>query len=136
VHGSPGGGDTTTYAAWKAANAITDDLADPDQDGLNNFGEFAMGSRFDVPDAAMPTARLINFGGADYLVIDIRRSLAAVDSAVLVVESSAALDSWSADAVLVGELNHGDGTATTTWRSAQPVSVAPQTHLRARFTLR
>jgi hypothetical protein len=136
VHGSPGGGDTTSYAAWKAANSITDDLADPDQDGLNNFGEFAMGSRFDVPDAAMPTARLILYGGAEYLVIDIRRSLAAVDSAVLVVESSAALDTWTADAVPVGETNHGDGTATTTWRSAQPVSLAPQNQLRARFTLR
>jgi hypothetical protein len=38
--------------------------------------------------------------------------------------------------VMAGEINHGDGTVTTTWRSAQPVTAAPQTHLRARFVLR
>jgi len=134
--GSPGSGDATAYAAWKSANGISDDLGDPDQDGVNNFGEFALGTAFNAPDAALPAARLLNLGGADYLALDIRRSLTAADSAALVVESSANLSAWTADLVPAGETNHGDGTATITWRSAQPYSATVRQYLRARFVLR
>ena len=72
----------------------------------------------------------------DYRAIDIRRSLAASDNANLIVETSANLGAWTADAVCVGEVNHGDGTATTTWRSPRSFTSTPHEYMRARFVLR
>lgn len=136
VGGTPAGSDATSYAAWKSANGITDDLGDPDQDGVNNFGEFSFGTSFNSPDATLPAARLVNVAGVDYLALDIRRSLAATDSADLVVESSSNLNAWNADLIPVSEVNHGDGTATVTWRSAQPFSGTARQYVRGRFVLR
>lgn len=135
--GTPGGSDSTSFADWQTTHGITDALADPDGDGLNHFGEFALGSRPDLPDAALPTGRIVSINGVDFFAIDIRRSVAAADSVALVVESSQSLGNWAADAVFVSETSNGDGwSATATWRSAQPLSAAPHLHLRARFSLR
>jgi hypothetical protein len=135
--GTPGGDETNRFADWLALYGLTDALADPDGDGLNNFGEFALGSRPDLPDAALPTGRIVNLNGVDYFALDVRRSLDAADSVALVVESSQSLGGWQADAVFVSETSNGDGrSSTSTWRSAQPLSAVPQAHLRARFTLR
>ncbi len=124
------------YATWKSAYGITDDLADPDQDGLNNFGEFALGRHPTTPDASPSTPLIVTIDTQDYLAIAVRRNLAATDAAALTIESSNDLATWSPNAVFVSETNHGDGTATTTWRSPQPIPANPRLHLRARFTLR
>jgi hypothetical protein len=136
IGGQPGSGDALTYAAWKSANGITDDLADPDLDGVNNFGEFALGTSTTTADAALPVARLVSIAGVNYPALDIRRSLAAADSADLVVESSANLSTWARDLLPVSETNHGDGTATVTWRSVRSFSESEREYLRARFVLR
>ena len=137
LNGNPGSSDSTAYAAWKAANGITDDLGDSDRDGVNNFGEFAMGTGPATPSTAgLPVTRTVNVSGVDYWAIDVRRSLAATDNANLVVESSTALGAWNADLIPIGEINHGDGTATVTWRSAQPFSGTTRQFVRARFVLR
>ena len=103
---------------------------------MNNFGEFALGRNPTAPDAAPPTPLILTVDTQDYLAIAVRRSLAAGDAAALAVESSTDLVTWSPNAVFVSETNHGDGTATTTWRSPQPITANPGLHLRARFTLR
>ena len=136
-NGHPGSGDTTAYATWKTANGITDDLGDPDFDGLNNFGEFVLGTGHATASTAeLPAARVLNVNGQDYRALDIRRSLASADAAAIVVETSTALTAWNADAVYVGEVNHGDGTATVTWRSVRSSATTAREFLRARFVLR
>ncbi len=141
IHGTPGTAEAEVevpvYDAWKTAFGIVDDLADPDNDGVNNFGEFAFGTRPDMPDATPPVARVLEIDGAVYFALDVRRGLAAADSVVLVVESSSDLATWTAGAVPAGEVIHGDGTATTTWRTADPVPAGiAEIFLRARFSLR
>jgi CotH kinase protein/Fn3 associated/Lamin Tail Domain/F5/8 type C domain/Chitobiase/beta-hexosaminidase C-terminal domain len=137
VNGNPGTTDAGTYAAWKLANSISDDHGDPDRDGLTNFGEFAMGTSHNSPSTdALPTARLLDVDGIAYRAIDIRRSLAAADEAELIIETSGDLTTWTADAVYAGEINNSDGTATVTWRTAQPFSTTPRRYIRARFVLR
>jgi hypothetical protein len=103
---------------------------------VNNFGEFALGTSPTTADAALPVARLVSIAGVNYPALDIRRSLAAADSADLVVESSANLSTWTRDLLPVSETNHGDGTATVTWRSVRSFSETEREYLRARFVLR
>lgn len=135
--GTPGSGESTHFADWLTIHGLSEASGDPDGDGLNNFGEFALGSHPSLPDATLPTGRILTIDGVDYFAIDIRRSTAASDSVALVVESSQDLDRWAADAVFVHETGNGGGTSTTeTWRNAQPIAAAPQTHLRVRFSLR
>lgn len=139
IHGSPGEAETapSAYAAWKSTFAIVDDFADPDGDGLNNFGEFATGTRPDRPDPAPTILRLIDIDGVVYAALDVPRRVTADASVTLVVESSNDLFTWTADAVPVAEVDQGNGTAIATWRTAQPVSPStPQHFLRARFALR
>ena len=136
-NGHPGTGDTTAYAAWKLANGITDDLGDPDFDGINNFGEFVLGTGPNTAStAALPTARILSVNGQDFRALDLRISLASADDSAIVVETSTALTAWNADAVYVGEVNNGDGTATVTWRSTRPVATTNREFLRAGFGLR
>ncbi len=136
LHGTPDGGDSLTFEAWKSAGGLSDDTGDPDKDGVNNFGEFAQGTSAVNPDAALPAARLVNIAGVDYAVLEIRRSLAAADSAGLLAESSPDLGAWTPDLLPVSEVNHGDGTATVSWRSPRPFSASVREYLRVRFVLR
>ncbi|HEX2750245.1 MAG TPA: lamin tail domain-containing protein, partial [Verrucomicrobiales bacterium] len=137
-NGTPGTSDVTPYTAWKQARGIVSDSADPDQDGLSNFAEYAMGTVFDSPSTAQyPVARVLTVDGSDYRAIEIRRSLSAADDVDMIVETSADLGTWTADAVYAGEVNNADGqTATVTWREPQPVSANARRYMRARFILR
>ena len=74
--------------------------------------------------------------GQDFRALDLRISLASADDSAIVVETSTALTAWNADAVYVGEVNNGDGTATVTWRSTRPVATTNREFLRAGFGLR
>ncbi|HWB02891.1 MAG TPA: lamin tail domain-containing protein [Verrucomicrobiales bacterium] len=138
ANGTPGTTDTTGYSAWKQARGIASDSADPDLDGLSNFAEYAMGTAFDAPsNGQFPVAQLVSEGGSDYRAIAVRRSLGAADDVDLIVETSADLKTWTADAVYAGESNNGDGqTATVTWREPQPANVSGRRYMRARFVLR
>jgi hypothetical protein len=96
-----------------------------------------MGTAHDSPSTSeLPTARPVTVEGAVYRAIDIRRRLSAADDAELIVETSADLAVWAADAVYVGEINHSDGTATVTWRIPGPGASSPRRYIRARFVLR
>lgn len=135
LHGNPGGSDAMGYTAWKLANDIIVDEEDADQDGFTQFAEYALGTRPDGPPDDPPMgARVVTVDGEDYAGIEIRRSLAAADDAILSVETSIDLTDWAADAVYVGETHHFDGaTATVTYRSPQPISGLPRIFLRAAF---
>ncbi len=133
----------TSYAAWKLAENISDDHADPDGDGLTAFAEYGLGSSPTTPDGnRQPTAGtdsfLVGQFSESFLTIRFRRRLGADDVAYDIESSdSLATPSWKAGAgVLVSETNHGDGTATMVYRSAQPIAHGPPVFLRLRMSAR
>ena len=70
----------------------------------------------------------------EYAVITLRRDLGADDVSIL-PERSTDLADWQSGplhCVFLGEVNHGDGTATLSWRSSAPVA-AGREFLRLRF---
>lgn len=124
VGGTPGGSDATTF--------VGDPRADDDLDGIVAFLEYALGSSDAVPDTnVLPVAGSGSFddgGGVirDYLTYSYQRNLAA-DDVLYEVETSETLEpgSWQSGPAFtefVSQVDHGDGTATMTWRSAVPLS--------------
>lgn len=138
--GSPGSDDHFNFAAWALDNGLgagalfTDD---PDDDGLENFLEYALASNplvdsmEDLPTAA--NELVVVGGGSDYyLTFTFRRPLAAKEL-TYAIEISSDLATWVDDAaVLVGSTAHGDGTVTETWRSPLPINGAPVLFMRLR----
>ncbi len=130
--GNPGASDA-------APRFVGDAGADDDGDGLVALLEHALGGNdSDSTAGAFPEVAVgpIAVGGVtdDYLVIRVRRNLAA-DDVLLSAEISFDLASWESgppEVVLVGETANGDGTSTLTYRSAQPVGTVSQAHIRAR----
>jgi len=126
--GAPGGDDSVPFAG--------DPGIDADQDGRSAFFEFATGSS-DTEPAEDPVITLgltsLNEGGAglrNHLDISFRRNLAA-DEALYRAEISPDLQNWnSLDTHLVSIENHGDGTATYTYRSAFPIGARNREFLR------
>jgi hypothetical protein len=121
--GSPGDSDAVPF--------VGDPNADGDQDGLSAFFEHAMArSDADPSDGALITLGMTSFdagsGPQDYLKVSYTRNLAA-DDALFAVEQSTDLQAWTTLQVeLVSIVNHGDGTATYSYRSAFPFG----SHLR------
>ena len=143
VGGTPGSSDAQLYAAWAAANNVTDlqGTADDDNDGLSNLAEYALGSNPKVSSsAALPAVgtQAISVGSAvsDYLTITFTRTLGHDDVAIVVEETTDLAGSWS-PAVIVGSPTfNGDGTETLVYRFLQPQSAQPQQFLRLRITRR
>ncbi len=133
--GSPGSQDTIPFSG--------NPDADEDQDGRSAFFEYAVaGSDSDPSDAAGVVLGLttIDSGGnaasRDYLDISFRRNLAA-DDADFGAEVSTDLLSWNAlEVEIVAIENHGDGTATYTYRSTAPFGSRIREFLRLRITTR
>ena len=113
--GAPGGDDSVSFAG--------DPSIDADQDGRSAFFEFATGSS-DTEPVEDPIIALgltsLNEEGAglrNHLDISFTRNLAA-DEALYRAEISTDLQNWnSLEVRLVSIENHGDGTATYTYRS-------------------
>ena len=142
LHGDPGAAKTTlTFASWKLANGVVNDNGDPDLDGLTNLMEYAFASS----PAASSTSPLPDVGvqpftvgvaQENYLVIRFTRALGA-DDLEFIVENSSNLSAWATTGViLAGEVNNGDGTATMTYRSLNPIPTDGQLFLRLRVALR
>ncbi len=135
--GSPGTGDALTLADWMLARGLTDPSADPDHDGLDNFGEFATGGDpLRDSSARLPRVALVAVGPALHAVLEFRLSLAAADAVLTTIESSADLRSWadaSADFVTLGQTWHADGTVTVTCRSTLPAAPATRSFHRLAF---
>ena len=128
--GSPGKAEPAglTYTAWAASNGIKGKPNDDDdRDGLSNYWEFLFGSRPDLASDAPVfglTVQSIDVDGVvnDYLFLTFRKNLSA--NASLTVEVSSDLITWSPDPATikpVSKADNGDGTATVTFRFADPV---------------
>ena len=128
--GSPGKAEPAgiTYGAWATLNGIKGESNDDDdRDGISNYWEFLFGSRPDLASEAPAfgiTVRSIDVDGVvdDYLFLTFRKNL-GVD-VPLTVEVSSDLITWSSDSAMiepVSKADNGDGTATVTFRFADPV---------------
>jgi hypothetical protein len=138
--GSPGTSDALPLSVWMTANRITDLGADPDHDGLNNFGEFAMGTAVDEDSTRfLPQLRITEGASGNHAAIDVRLSLAAMDDVLVTIESSADLEDWIhevPDFSYLSESYHGDGTITVTFQSNLPVGDLARQFHRVRFRQR
>jgi hypothetical protein len=141
--GSPGFDDLLPldFASWALLNGVTDPNADNDHDGLDNFGEFVRGRS---PRVASPapndTIRIesLNVGGVvdSYLTLTFTYSLTVAGLAAA-AEVTDDLDLWLGGpgfSVHVRTIYHGDGTATATWRSADPTTIRNRHFIRGSFT--
>jgi hypothetical protein len=138
--GNPGTSDSTSYPAWKTANSVASDTNDDDQDGLNNFTEYATGgSLTESSQARLPVAALetivVNSAPVVFQTITAARR-AGADDVQFIAESSAALTGWSSSGlVFVRSAMNADGTESLTWRSAQPWGSGPRELMRIRMVL-
>ena len=132
--GSPGGANSAVFTG-----SLT---SDTDGDGLNDYLEYSMGSNPGDPEStASPVCNLVPYtvGGVTslYLEFAFPRNLAA-DGVTYVPLLSSDLVTWTSapsDVVYVGTHNNGDGTATVTYRSAQPFTAAqPEEFFRLKVT--
>jgi hypothetical protein len=140
VRGNPGTSDALSYTAWKSANAVSNDDADDDHDGLSNFSEYAIGgsltasSQSRLPVAALESITIAT-GPTTYQTITATRR-AGADDVQFIAESSSALTAWSsAGMVLVRSTMNADGTESLTWRSVQPWGSVQRELLRIRMVL-
>ncbi|MDA7882493.1 hypothetical protein N9A94_09345, partial [Akkermansiaceae bacterium] len=110
---SPGGSDAVTF--------VGNPDADADRDGQSAFFEFVLGSSDnDLRPAAPPVVSVDSQG---YFIFEFRYNLAA-DGTIITIEGADGLSEWqdiSAELIRFSTTNHGDGTATTRFRSLFPV---------------
>ena len=148
VHGTPGGSDVSSYAAWKTTHGVTSDHGDDDNDGASNVTEYLLKT-----DPASAASRPVLSGGiqnfmvdpgpglppvpGDYLALTFNRDPAADDVSYF-PEISTDLGTWTddfADIVRVSVTPNTDGTQTEVWRSTVPVSGDRRRYGRVRITV-
>jgi hypothetical protein len=135
--GSPGVNDATDYAAWAAANGVTDPLGegDEDYDGLANLLEYFFGSnpaQFTTQLATAIQTVTVNGVPSDYLTITFTRKLSN-DEATFSVESSTDFAQPWEPAIRVGApIFNGDGSETYTFRHPISRADAAKQFLRVR----
>ena len=136
---NPGVSDALTYAAWAAANNVTDLLgtADDDSDGLANLCEYALGMNPKVPSPPSTIPGVHNYTvatvAADYATLTYTRAIGR-DDLTYKVEASGDLAAWS-DAIFVsGPVANGNGTETFVYRHPSPRTAQPQQFLRLKIT--
>jgi hypothetical protein len=127
--------NTNVYADWIAQAfpgvtnlAIIGRTADPDQDGVPNLGEFALGLTPSLRDAApfsaglpgLPIGFLLFAGGTQYLAMTVKRPVGR-QGILYQAEVSGPLFQWSA-AISAGTPGpNGDGTESVTFRDSLPI---------------
>jgi len=141
--GSPGGGDSTSLAAWMVANGVT--LAglqsDNDGDGLSGLREYAQGT---PPHLASPDPGLVSIaaeevsGGGIRVLLTYLKNTAADDVQVSIERSwdLGAASAWqdvSGEFELAADAPAPGGRQALTWRSAQPITGKPHACWRVRF---
>ena len=141
--GTPGSQDTpaVTFASWAAGFGVVDPNADDDLDGLTNFLEFVLlgdptttSSINGQVDVAIETLDL-GLGPEDYLTLTINHRITATE-VTITPEVSSDLVTWDdgiGSVLLYSRSYHGDGSATSVYRSAASISALDRAFLRARF---
>jgi hypothetical protein len=137
--GNPGTTDSLSYVQWKAANNVTSESADVDDDGLVPLTEYATGGMPASADSGRrPTVGLIAVPGTPmkhYLLLSVRRQRGA-DDMTFAVEQSNDLSLWNGAAIEPYSLTVlPDGTDLEVWKVLPEVEENPQKYLRIRWTL-
>lgn len=127
----------TNFGADAANEEIAGPLADPDNDGLINFAEYALGLDPLAPSAERaPFAALVRIGGEPYGAITFTRATMAIDVAIT-VEVSPDLAAWTPGSryaatgstpntsVTTEVLHTGSGIETITVRRNLPTTAQP-----------
>lgn len=150
-NGSPNGGDTQysrVFEGWRwdhftlaeiptlltpnTAGALT---ADPDEDGMNNFSEFAFGRMPRTADqpGALSTGGRVTDSGSDYLCVTFRRARNALDVTYFVEANSDLTNpaGWTHVGVLVSATDNGNGTEEVCFRDNTPIGATPR-YMRVR----
>ena len=117
VGGSPSAAEGTTYTAWKAVNAITDDTTDTDADGMNPLLEYTSGSSPTLADTGQDPAVTVS---NDTAFLSYRHALEA-DDVVATIMRSTDLSQWSPASVEPASAVAGaDGSEVITVRLVEP----------------
>ena len=129
VNGTPGGGDSTTYATWKTSSGVTSESVDIDRDGLLPLLEYASGGSPVTNDAGRnPTVISTLVPGpppANYVLFSYLRRRGA-DDLQPTLEQSTNLTSWTpTTAELISVVAQDDGTEIITLRTL-PVATSGQ----------
>lgn len=134
--GNPGG--RLTFAAWQAASFPDQSLsapdADPDDDGLDNFTEFALGTPPLSRDNSVPLPRagMATIGADSYLTLEFTRQPG--DRAVeFAAQSSSDLSTWTeSNSEVAPPVTNPDGTITTVLRDT--VATGEQRFIRLKMS--
>ncbi len=143
------------YDVWAAAEGLAgadaDKSADPDRDGLNNLGEFALNSK---PKSAVDPGKMrvavANIGGSNYLTLTlpVRAGVSFTGDTELVgvgsgvryrIQGDTALNAWASDvdevapALSAGLPVPDTGWTYRTFRTAAPISPGTRHYLRGKF---
>jgi hypothetical protein len=144
-YGSSGAMTSLTFDQWQLVYFTSSQIgdanyggsgADPDNDGLSNFWEFACGLNPLARDSqGAYSVSLMNDGAAGpFLTLQYRRNLAA-PSIQFHMDTTGTVGTWTPDGgIVVGSpVNNGDGTETVKRRDTQATSEAAQRFLRLRI---
>jgi hypothetical protein len=126
-----------TYTQWKAANGVSSDALDIDQDGLLPLLEYAEGGSPTTNDVwRNPQVRLANVVAAPagkYLLVSAHLRRGA-DDLIAGLEASQDLHFWSgADADLLSTEALPDGTDLLTWKINPSTNTVPFAFIRVRW---
>jgi hypothetical protein len=131
--GTPGASDAVPFTGTASADA--------DQDGLNAFTEYSLGTS-DANNTTGVSAIVLGQQPftvssvlENYLTLTITRA-AAADDARPTVEFSTDLATWFSDSthvVLAARTRNGFGAVIETWRAKDPMPSSPQQFLRLRI---
>ncbi len=129
-----------SYRAWAAELGIAEPGGDPDHDGLSNFLEFNLLSDPFLPQAIQDAVRVeisaldLGAGPRDYLTLTVRHRV-TTNGVTIIPELSPDLLTWNSSPgpVLHDRSFHGDGSATSVYRSPNPLAETTESYLRIRF---
>jgi hypothetical protein len=137
-----------SYEAWRALlwdstsvtnSAISGPAADDDQDGIVNFGEYALGLHpRRIQNNKRPQARIELINGTNYLTLEFTASASAVEANVT-FQVSSNLVNWLAGpphSDLLWSTNNIDGTTGYKFRDTTPVESTPFHFVRLRVSAR
>ena len=131
-----------SYQVWAAQRGITDPNGDPDADGFSSLLEFNLLGNPLQPTPMDQAIRVevsaldLGTGPQDYLTLTIRHRVTTSEIS-LIPELSEDLVNWenTPGAVLHSRTFHRDNSATTIYRSPNPLTDKTKGYLRVRFQL-